>query len=158
MKKKLENSRLVKYAPPGINLRTEFIIYISGLTVAVLWSLTFIIRYVEERFYLFDPRTGEICEGAVMRTFESLGENLYEPFLVVLLFTVLMIAYHFIYHYQGSHMMYLMRRLPNRFEAVWRCITLPIAAFVITLLVRYVVELIYYGIYLIFTPAQCLPL
>ena len=69
---------------------------------------------------------------------------------------VLLAAYHYAYHRQGSKSIYLMRRLPSKLELHRRCLTLPIAGILIALLTAFLLLLIYYAVYMNVTPAECL--
>ena len=50
-----------------------------------------------------------------------------------------------------------MRRLPNRGELWRRCLAVPAATALAALAAVAVLAAVYFGIYLIFTPAACLP-
>ena len=78
--------------------------------------------------------------------------------IAVCCIVVCVLLFDYLYYYQGSKSIYLMRRLPNRWEMHRRSITLPFAAFVIAVMTEIALWLLYYGIYLVCTPAQCLPL
>jgi uncharacterized membrane protein YqhA len=79
-------------------------------------------------------------------------------FLILALCMLALIVYHYAYHYQGSKSIYLMKRLPNRWEMHRRCITLPLLAALICLIAAIAFLLIYFGIYMVFTPKECLTL
>lgn len=65
-------------------------------------------------------------------------------------------AWHYAYHYQGSRSIYLMRRLPSRWELWRRCLALPAAGAVCALLLAALLLLCYFGLYLLLTPRPCL--
>ena len=60
-------------------------------------------------------------------------------------------------HYQGGRSIYTMRRLPHRGELWRRCLAVPAATALTALAAAAVLTAVYFGIYLIFTPAVCLP-
>lgn len=155
---KLEHSWMEKYAPPGVNLAQEVLYWVMTMTISTLWSMNFLLRYFQYRSNLYETRAGKtvLIEGAMMPTFEFLIEDLFEIFVLVFVFCVIVAVYHYFYHYQGSKMMYLMKRLPDKWELHRRCLTLPIAAFIITIFYVLVLRALYYAIYLIFTPQQYL--
>lgn len=146
------------YAPPGINIKAEFVWFLTGIIAASTWSLLFLIRYLSHRNELFCMRAGRlvVMEGAVMVPFEVLTTGLFHLFGLVFVYELAMVVYHYFYHYQGSKMMYLMKRLPDKWEVHKRCLILPSIAFIITFVQVHLLKGIYYAIYLIFTPAQCL--
>ena len=151
---------MIKYAPPGIPLRSEVTYYIVGMVVSTLWTLLFILRYLQARAELFVYENGnwKLMEGAVMEAFPILTENLFELFLIVWIYTAVIAVYHYFYQYQGSKMMYLMRRLPDRWELHRRCLFLPIMGLAVSVLYSTLLKILYYAIYMLFTPSQCLPL
>jgi len=154
------NKWMKKYAPPGIDIAAEKGFYMGGMIGAGFWSISFIIQYMNQRSALFEYHNGmyRLIEGAQICPFEELMAYKFWPFYFVMICTLLVIVYHYIYHYQGSHMMYLMRRLPDKWELHRRCITLPLTGVVITILSMCMLWMIYYGIYIFCTPHQCLPL
>ena len=131
------------YAPPGLDWRKEVQAYCYGLagafSLAFFWYL---IRYAGEKSELFFRRGQEriLRPGAVM-----------EDFCVLMDFVS-----HYQYHSQGSKSIYLMKRLPDRMELHRRCLTLPIAGLVICGLTAFLTIALCYGIYLYFTPKECL--
>lgn len=160
--KKTVNVRswMEKYAPLGINLAAEVVYYVITMTVGTFWSFNFFLRYMEDRNSLFEWWDGEqvIMEGAMVRTFEELTENVFVIFGIILIYTIIITVYHYLYHYQGSKMMYLMKRLPDKWEVHKRCLVLPAAAFFITITYMGILRMLYYAVYIFFTPHQCLPL
>lgn len=157
---KLEHSWMEKYAPPGVNLAQEVLYWVMTMTISTLWSMNFLLRYFQYRSNLYETRAGKtvLIEGAMMPTFEFLIEDLFEIFVLVFVFCVIVAVYHYFYHYQGSKMMYLMKRLPNKWEVHIRCMVLPAAACVIAGVYMTILKLVYYAIYILCTPSKCLPL
>lgn len=161
MKNKNNNrSWLEQYAPPGIPIVQEVRYWGIGMTICTFWCLQFIFRYWEERSSLYYQRAGRLIlfEDACMPAFQDLTANLFVIFYFVIIYCVLLAVYHYFYHYQGSKMIYLMRRLPDKWELHIRCLLLPIVAGMIALAYRYMLEMLFYAIYILFTPSQCLPL
>ena len=148
------------YAPPGAPLLQEKSYWIMTMIISTFWCLQYVLRYIEARNMLFEYRVGRkvLIEGAMMTSFESLTANLFEVFGLVLLYCVLVVVYHYFYHYQGSNMMYLMRRLPNKWELHTRCFVLPIMASIFTIAYMYVLRMLFLAIYILCTPSQCLVL
>ena len=64
------------------------------------------------------------------------------------------VIYHYSYHFKGSKSIYLMRRLPDRWELHRRCLTLPIAMAVFFLLMGFVMLLLFFWAYFAAVPAQ----
>lgn len=153
--------RLDAYAPPGIYLTAEIRYYIVTMIVGTIWSLfCYLHAYLRERSDLFEWQNKQwvLMKGSVMEPFTELTEEIFTLFGIALIYTVIIAVYHYLYHYQGSKMMYLMRRLPDKWELHRRCLVLPIAGFCITIVYMLLLKALYYVIYLVFTPHQCLPL
>lgn len=152
---------LEKYSPPGIDVSSEVMWYIAGLIIATLQSfIAFLIRYVEELNYLYTDRGGKqvLIEGAVIGDFHNMLNGAYILMFILCVLTLARIIYYYIYHYQGSKMMYLMRRLPDKWEVHKRCFTLPVTGLVLIGIWTMILRMIYFTIYILCTPSQCMPL
>lgn len=91
-----------------------------------------------------------------MPFYHELSGGAFTLFLIFALSMAGFIIYHYLSHYQGSKSIYLMRRLPDRWELHHRCLTLPLTGALIYLGCALFLLLVYFCIYLIVTPAQCL--
>lgn len=151
---------LEKYTPLGIDVGKQVGWWLAGVTAATLHSMLFLIRYFDRRADLYYLKAGKrvLMEGAVMTDFETLTEGVFLTFYLVSIVTLLVIIYHYFYHYQGSKMVYLMKRLPDKWDLRRRCITLPVVGAVLLMVWMFVVRMLYYAIYILCTPSQCLPL
>lgn len=147
-----------KYFPAGIDRRQEIKWIVIGLSASFIYSLEFFI-FLSNRYYSLFTMRGKklvLTEGAVMPDFvEVLGSSL-TGFWLVALCMVALFAYHYVYHYQGSKSIYLMKRLPNRWELWRRCVALPALSAAAALCLAGLLLLIYLGIYLLVTPKTCL--
>ncbi|MBE6020546.1 MAG: hypothetical protein IJC41_07225 [Firmicutes bacterium] len=150
---------LTRWTPPGFNVNAEAHFFIVGLAASFLLSLTFIPGYSSARkcLYITYQSTEKILmEGARMADFsEILGFTLY-GFYILAICMLGMIIFHYIYHYKDSKSIYLMKRLPKSSELHKRCLALPITAFLICIISAFVMLLVYFGIYMTFTPEQCI--
>ena len=162
MKWKINVEKMEKYTPPGIVFTKQLTLCLTGISAAFGWSWSFLVKYLTVRSELFE-RTMlglVIRDGAVMQDFWKLMRedmDSLDGFLVFYLVMLGLIVYHYLYYYQGSKSIYLMRRLPNRWEMHRRNMALPFMAIVLGFLAEILVVLLYYGIYMTCTPAQCLP-
>lgn len=149
---------LSHHAPPGINLRPERHFFAAGMICAFFYSLTFFAQYRQARAMLYEWRGGKrvLMPGAIMEDFSPLLGNALIGFFILILCMLALIIYHYAYHHQGSKSIYLMKRLPNRWELHRRCLTLPFLAALLCLLAAAALLLTYFGIYMIFTPKECL--
>lgn len=148
-----------KYAPLGINLAKEVMFFICGMTAAIFYSLLYILEYLSARNELYEIVNEKkvLMENAQIVSFEALLGNHLLGFVIVMLVMVGICIYHYAYHYMDSKIIYLMKRLPSKWEMHKRCIILPIAGILVAAAVMLVLWGLYYGIYLLFTPQQCLP-
>lgn len=149
---------LSRFAPPGFNVNAEIHFFIIGMASSLILSLTFIPGYIANRKSLYITFSSEkiLMGGAKMADFsELLGFTLY-GFLILAICMLGMIIFHYIYHYKDSKSIYLMKRLPNPSELHKRCLVLPITAFFICIVSAIVMLLVYFCIYMTFTPEQCI--
>lgn len=155
-----------KYAPAGIPLKQEIGFWLGLMVFGTLWCLQYIFRYLQGRESLYQissytiqgiqGKTQVLIDGVKMIPFEELTNGLFGSFYLVIVFCVVVAAYHYYYHYQGSRMMYLMRRLPNKWEVHIRCLALPIAGSLMAVLYAVLLKTVFYAIYIFCTPSQCL--
>ena len=132
----------------------------SAMTLSLLYSLIYLGNYISERNNLYE-KIGEkqvLRTGAKMPEFEALIEGRMIGFGIVIVILICISVYHYIYHYMDSKLVYLMKRLPNKWEMHKRCLVIPVAGIIITIVCMILLWFLYYGIYLVFTPQQCLPL
>lgn len=146
------------FAPPGIGTDKELSGFIGGLMGAWVLSLRFIKNYSEARALLYhDPGTKRVLiEGAVMTDFSILLGDSLISFQVFAVFFLSVVVWHYLCYRQGSKSIYLMKRLPSRWEIHKRAWTLPLLAVAATVATAFVVMLFYYWIYMVATPKQCI--
>lgn len=150
---------LIRHAPPGIPLRQEIYCFLIGHLCAFLLSLGFLANYLEARRMLFDHVNGKrlLIEGAVITDFPQLLRFTALGYFAVVCFMLGLILNHYIYYRQGSMSIYLMKRLPRPGERHLRALTLPLLAILLTVLVALILRFLYFTIYLLATPVECLP-
>lgn len=151
-----------KYTPPGIQFNRQLRACFYGLGAAVVWSLSYLVKYMGayEKLYTYRMTEKVLIEGAVMTDFHVLiedGFGCFDAFLIFYLVMCALAVYYYLSYYQGSKAIYLMRRLPDRWELYRRCITLPFVMLVLGVVTQIALWMLYYGIYLSCTPEQCLP-
>ena len=145
-----------RYAPPGMELRQMRYYWISGMVLAFLSSVWMYFSelgyYVRMAKGLYTPVYGAAFDG-VPDFVDVLGSSLVF-FPLYALGSILFVIYHYSYHFKGSKSIYLMRRLPDRWELHRRCLTLPIAMAVFFLLMGFVMLLLFFWAYFAAVPAQ----
>lgn len=151
---------LTRYAPAGFPLKQELNLFLWGLGGSLLYSTGFLFRYADAREALYEmTNTGEkvLIENAAMPGITILIRNAFAGFFILSLLALGAAIYHYLFHYHESKSIYLMKRLPNRWELYKRCFALPCLEILLSLLTALTLFLLYYGIYLCFTPKTCLP-
>lgn len=152
---RIDAGRLV---PLGMDHEQELKWVRIGLVANTIYSLGYVIRLTDRygRLFYTAPGIKMLIPDAVMPDFvEILGGSL-AGFMIVALCMLPLMAYHYFYHYQGSRSIYLMKRLPKRFELARRCAALPLIMAAVSLLAAFVLLLIYFGLYMLVTPEPCL--
>ncbi len=149
---------LLRLAPPGLELKHERRFFISGWIFSLLYAQTFLIDYFNYRSQLYDHTvSGRVLDpGRTMVDFYVVLDKCLIMFVVFALCMLLLIAYHYAYHHIGSKSIYTMRRLPDRWELHKRCVSLPIIASLVMLASAGIMLLIWFGLYMLLTPEQCL--
>ena len=84
-----------------------------------------------------------------------LGDSMQGFFLYCFLMLAIVVWHYLYYHYETKSI-YLMKRLPNRVEIHKRAWTLPMLGVAATLLAAFVMLVLYFEIYMIATPKQCI--
>lgn len=154
------NFKLDRYAPAGLPFLQEIKIFLWTLGISVIYSFGFLIRYMDARENLYEfTFTGKkvLISTARMPYFDVLLGNAFAGFYLLGILAVAGAIYHYIFHSLGSKSIYLMKRLPNRWELSKRCFTLPAAGIVISLFSVLILYFLYLAVYHLFTPPQCLP-
>ncbi len=149
---------LTRYVPPGVNFRVELKWLGTGLLLSFFYSLIFLINYSNHYGSLFWYNGTEkvLLEGAAMPDFIEILGNSLVGFLILAICMTAVLLYHYAYYYQGSKSIYLMKRLPSRRELWRRCVIFPVLAVAVCLFFAFLLLLIYFEIYIAFTPKACL--
>lgn len=149
-----------RWLPLGIDAKKEVSGFLIVLACAVVFSFGWFFNFFSElsELYHYDYKTASyvLLEYKTMPRFPRLLGISMNGFPALAIAVLLRIVYHYMYHRQGSKSIYLMRRLPNRFELHRRCIVLSAVEAGLTLLVGGLLLGIYFLIYITVTPDQCL--
>ncbi|GAU78363.1 hypothetical protein [Fusibacter sp. 3D3] len=146
------------YTPMGIDYRQEMKWICIGLCISTLYSFGFLFSLSNYYHALFTTINQKrvLIKGAFMPDFvEVLGQHLI-GFFIVSLCMIALVIYHYFYHYQDSKSIYLMRRLPNRWALLKRCVSLPLFSVLTAILMALFLLLFYFGIYFWVTPEACM--
>ncbi len=142
--KRLDPSR---YVPAGMGLKEQKLIFGFFTAAAILWPIMSFVSRLSDA--LRDFSRGYII---IMPYFYEILGNALMVIPIALAAMFAMAAMHYVYHWQGSRSIYLMRRLPSRWELHRRCLTLPALGIAFFLVLSAVELVIMYGVYLLAAP------
>lgn len=154
---------LSRYFPVGIERRKYIARLIHSAAIALIYSMSFLVRMAGAHGELYTELadgTRVLIKGAAAPDFaELLRESVLGGsmlgFLALAALDLLLAAYFYYYHYQGSRSIYLMRRLPQRGELHRRCLAFPIFSVLALLLLMALTTAAYFLIYMSVMPAEC---
>ena len=162
---KKKKFRLEDYLPVGYDARYEITYFFIGMALSVLWGSLYFQRLYNDWYYLWEMKwvNGElvrtkVLEDAVMRSFEELffRPNSLAGFFIVGCIMLGLMAGHYVYHYQISKSIYVMKRLPDKWEFYRRCFALPLLGLILSLLAAGVFYGISEFVYYYVTPPECI--
>ena len=155
-RKSMDWDRLV---PVGLNGRRTARQTAAGLSLAALWSvLCFLSGYL--------PRLGDIHryirwggpKTILMDHFSALIRHTGLGFQILAAALVLLAAGHGLHHCRESRSIYLMRRLPDKWDLWRRCLALPALGLACCAVLAVLLVLLYFFIYRFCTPSEyCAP-
>ena len=144
-------------APPGVNGAKEVRWTLIGVGLSAAAGLLGFLYQLSDQCNFVK----RIIEGGSLSeeigTFRGiLGGNLF-CFALVNLAMAGVLLYHIDLHYRGSRSIYLMRRLPQRWELLRRCAALPLLGLLCSVLVWGLLQLLLFWMYLTIPPQDFLP-
>ncbi len=144
-----------RWAPPGFDLRFEKQFFFSGLAFSVLYSCLYLLRLGSRinDLYAWDANGVRILlPDASMPPFAGLLEDSLSWFAVLAAMAGVFAVWHYASHWHGSKSIYLMRRLPDRWELHRRCLVLPALEAALCALCAVALFWLYFGLYVWFVP------
>ena len=150
-----------RQVPPGVDWWTEVKWAVSGLIVGALWSLVaFSYQFSNacRRLYEWVGGKSILVESRTIDPFPELLDQAMVVLLLGMILTLPLACYHYAYYYLGSRSIYVMRRLPDRWELWRRCLTVPVLLAAVCLLAIELLTFLYFLLFLLLTPNPCLPL
>lgn len=156
---------LSRYIPLGRKTSQPMQGGIFLLVVATLRAVVELMdNYLAARDALFETVRVSMIEshpvlipGAVIHPFASLIQGSLNFFPLFWLFMLWEVIDCYLYHRRETMSIYLMRRLPDRWELHRRCWGRPLIYTAGSVALMGVILLFYFVVYLVFTPAECLP-
>jgi len=154
-------SRFLKRSfPPGFSYKPELKAASFALGCsAFICFIGFFTDYSALRRFLYIRIGTDIIldESRVMEDFVYiLGGRLNVLLILAALIPIIAAVSHYAYYHNGSKSIYLMRRLPNRFELHRQCLLMPLIYALVFVLAAAAMLLICYAIYMGLTPEACL--
>jgi len=156
--------------PPGMYWERELKWLRGGMIASVsLTFIAFLVRCLITVGNLYESKWVPRGDGSFVKTGFGLKYGAMMPpvtevldgnrtgFVLVAVVLVAFAVNHYRYYRQESMSVYLMKRLPDRWEYHRRNLALPVTSLVVLLVTMVLLELVCFGVYLLMTPAGCLP-
>lgn len=148
-----------KYFPPGYDYgreqNTAFFLFGFGavLSIQYYWRL----YQATEELYLHRDGKRILREAVLAQPFGQLLSAQWMFFLPFFLFLLAMAVNHYLYYLSAGGCLNLMRRLPGRGVLLKSCTQVPVFLMIAGTLLLEFLYLLYYIVYLLMIPSQCLP-
>lgn len=152
--------RIEQWVPYGLEVGPVLRRMTVGLLACILLSLRCPLACMGawDRLYKMEGGRKVLRTGVTMPLFRELVSWSLIGFGLFLAAMAVLAVYYVLYHRQGgSRTDYLMRRLPDRWEYLRRCLALPVLGCGAALVLLGVLWTLYFWMYLHFTPAGCIP-
>lgn len=152
--------RIEQWVPYGLEAGPALHRMTAGLLACILLSLRCPLACMGawDRLYKMEGGRKVLRTGVTMPLFRELVSWSLIGFGLFLAAMAVLAVYYVLYHRQGgSRTDYLMRRLPDRWEYLRRCLALPVLGCGAALVLLGVLWTLYFWMYLHFTPAGCIP-
>ena len=148
----------IKNLPPGMEPAEEQRFVKIGLVLSGLISFLDMIVYFTELSNLYQYRAGRRVLDVTreMSDFAEIFQRFPIGFAILAVCMLGFVVYHYVYYYRGSKSIYLMRRLPDRWEIHRRAWSYPLCVTLVCILCVVVLFWLYFGLYLWITPNECL--
>lgn len=145
--------------PPGYEYEWERngAVLLFGIGAALSLRFFGSLYRTVEALYEYTDRRRVLRADAVAVPFGQLVADHWALYVPLLLFLIAMMGYHYIYFYRGTRSIYLMRRLPERGVVAKCCTAGPLFGLGVAAVSLALLYLLYYGIYLLAVPGECLP-
>ena len=153
MKKWLEDK-----IPPGADIDSSFKWFKDGLIVSSLISIGFFFSYINSYNDLFRWNNGKKVEnlwetyGTYMDGFWDIADFWFIGFLILTLMMIVLVFRNYSSFTNGSHSIYVMKRLPEGSELHIRCLTLPLITITGCIVAALILLALYYLFYMLVTP------
>ncbi|MDD6315436.1 MAG: hypothetical protein PUB63_00235 [Clostridia bacterium] len=146
--------RLRALLPVGMDAKLINRWLLAAFIAAFLLSLGAPLQILSQRDHLFTVVGGVRVyqPGMMMPDYHALAPHWLVLFPAIALSMPLLSAWFYFQHWQDGRSIYTMRRLPDRWELHRRCLTVPVAAALLALLMGFGLLMLYYLFYLAAAP------
>lgn len=147
-----------RWAPLGYDSTAERRFLLAALPLSILWSFIYFSRFqtAEAGLYVWIGNTKTLRQDAFMPDFYTLLDFVFAGFAVMAAGMLAFAMARYSYHYRGSKAIFLMRRLPDRFDLHRRCLAVPLLGMTAAVGAAVILLILYYRHYLASTPAEAL--
>ena len=160
----MKKRKLHELVPPGVDGEKHADRLYTGLLLSTILScmgFAFSIGIHWKRIQNFTPTTDanyvlSECDFLSTLLFPLLGVSIFFGFVYVAIAAIILAISYYRGFSQESQSLYLMRRLPDRWEYHRRCLALPLMTILAGLVSIPILIGLFYAIYLHATPEQCL--
>lgn len=148
-----------KFFPPGYEYDWERKSAVLLLGIGAGLSFQFFGRLYRAAaaLYEYTDRRRVLRKDAMAASFGQLVTGHWGLYVPLVLFLTAMMIYHYIYYYRETRSIYLMRRLPRRGVVLKSCVLGPLLGLGMAAVILALLYLLYYGVYLLVIPGECLP-
>lgn len=157
--------KMGKIFPPGYEYKKE--INSAGIFfgLGVGLSIQFFTRLYDAwgDLYYYKHYAGSavaervLREDGIVEPFVNLAEGYWLGYLPWVIFWLVAVVLHYLYYYHGTKSIYVMRRVKNSLVVIKSCVLGPLFLLASGLILMVAIYWMYYGIYLLVVPKQCMP-
>ncbi|MBQ7916896.1 MAG: hypothetical protein IJ315_08980 [Firmicutes bacterium] len=147
-----------RYAPPGMKIGEGLTAFFIAYAGAIFISCFYFFNLGEELRSLYEWNGGErvLIQGRMMKDFVEILDYHLGGFVLVGLVLIEAVIYQYLYfNAHGSKSLYVMKRLPNKWELHKRCWSLPVAGMILCGITAFVLMLLFFWAYMASTPEVC---
>lgn len=145
--------------PPGYPWKGELFVVVGFWGMAFVFSLKFLLRLwgMTWNLYIYEGTERFLKPDAVAESFFQLTEESWSLFLAPLFFLAVMAVGHYLYYWQLTKSIYVMRRIPRRGVLFASCVRGPALWAVVLVLCAVLLYGMYFGLYCLVVPSECMP-
>lgn len=151
---------LNRFTPPGMDARRHRNAFITAVVISTVYCLfDFLSRFsgALNSLYIdwYDGRR-ELDELAQMTDFKVVLGPCLKLYFISAAAMLCFAVFSFLYLRQGSKSYYTLKRLPQSHEILKRTCVLPLLSAIILIVLAFIMLLLLFAVYMIFTPKPCL--